>query len=367
MASHPGGKNFSIIFAYITSSAFKETLLKKNIHGKLGKEIFGNNEWINPREFLRSMKWIQEDGEESQYSVNMLTDLFNSFVQDKALRVRDAGETFEYSYIKDLKFPDNDQVALARESNGLFMMTVDDLTGYIQQTFENGYPAVSRDAKHLLPLWEALHNDRLVEAFRQEHVRNIKNNLPKNNSSLNFLEIGVFTGLGTVETIDAMVDAYHDMTINYTVIEDIEPMLNRAKQKIEYHISSLNEVTMKKNIKFKMNYINQVYSEDIVLEKNNFDMISVFQVFHYIKDQYRETFVRDVHNMLKKDGVLCMGQSTSHSLEFPYPFTLIFCTAENFMGYPIKAELKLINEPYFSSIKVTGLDAIWTLKKPINK
>ncbi len=363
MTNHQGGKQFSIIFAYIAYSAYREMMLKENIHGKVGKDIFKESEWLSPRQFLEKMGY-----EPSKYTVNMATDMLNSFTQEGAFERKDEAETFEYKFKKDVDKPSDDDIAKARESNRLFMMSIDDLIVYTQKTFENGYPVVSRDASEMQPLWESLHNDELITAFRVEHIRNIDNNLPKLNDTLDYLEIGVFTGLGTIETIDKMVKKYDNITINYTLIEEIKPLMIRAKQKIEYHLSTLNHITAEKKITFNMNFINVELENALTQFKDNsFDIVAAFQVLHYMSDKHIEPFIRNVHQVLKSTGVFCLGQSTSYALEFPYPFTLIYNTTDNFKGYPLKDELKIILEPYFDKVKSTGLDAIWTMKRPVKK
>ncbi|MCY3410497.1 MAG: methyltransferase domain-containing protein [Candidatus Heimdallarchaeota archaeon] len=363
IASHPGGKNFSIIFAYITSKAFKELLLTKNTNEKLGKDIFGQL-WLSPREFLIAMEWIHEDGQPNQYAIQLTTTFFNSFVQDKALESKELGDTYKFRYMKDLDFPDDEQIALARESNNLFMMAIDDLITHIQPSLTKGEPTASRGSAVMQPLWESLHNDPLVTAFREEHIRNIISSFPKVNEEMKFVEIGVFTGLVTADLIDALVEHYSNITIKYYCVDDVDPLLQRARQKIEYHINQLAPKLIEKGITIDMEYIVQEYTEPLKFEPNSIDLIAGFQIFHYMADEYREAFLRNINQVLIQDGVFCLGQSTSHSEEFPYPFTLIYSSSEKFSGYPTKDELKLIATSYFSSIKATGLDAIWTMKKP---
>lgn len=369
ITNDPGGKNFSTIYSYIASCAYREMMLKPNTKGKIGKDIFLNDEWISPREFLKKMEWVHENGEPTKYTVNMTTNLLNSFEQDKSFVRKELGGTFVFKFKKELEFPSDKEIDEARQSNKLFMMSIDDLIQYIPKTLENGYPTASRNASEMQPLWEAIHNDPLTKAFRDEYVRNIAKNLPDaiEERDIIILEFGIFTGLAVNSTINNLVEKYSNVTINYILVEEVKPLMVRAKQKIQYHLNSINHKLAEKNIVFKMQYLNQGFDSIIDIPDNYADLIAAFQVFHYIDDNKREVFIRNIKNKLNKNGVFCLGQATSYKLEFPYPFTMIYSATENFKGYPISEELRLISEPYFNSVKAKALDSIWTMKKPLKE
>ncbi len=366
VANHPGVKNIPIIFAYLTSKIFEIILIEKNSNGKIGRDIFKQKEeaWVSPRSFLSHMEW-----KINTITEKIITDIFNSFVQDKVMKSRyDKG--YEFLFLSELEFPSDLQIAEARESNGYLMNIIDDLMIFLSRTFERGDPAHDRNVLLYTPLWEAYYADPIHEAYKEEML--IQADELINNfeliGSLSFVQIGTGAGFGTLEIIDLMVNNLHSVEINISCIEENNHLLNKASEHLAHHISENMKLFNKKSITIRPSFEAHPYTKLDHIPTNKSNFVFAFQALQFIKESELERFFEQASRILKLDGVFVLIQPTSHSKEFPYPLTLLYHGVIDFHGFPTADRVKEIAKQYFQKVQVSAMDTIWIMKLPkINK
>ncbi|MFV2016334.1 MAG: hypothetical protein ACC656_12950, partial [Candidatus Heimdallarchaeota archaeon] len=228
VTSHPGGKNLPTIFAYLTSKIFEIIVLTVNNHNKIGKLAFDKTDgnWQSPHSFLSHMEWSA-----NQFTENIITDIFNSFVQDKVMKSR-SDPKLEFSLIKDLEFPSDAQISEARLSNVYLMNIIDDLTKFLPQTLETGKPSHNRNTMLYAPLWEAYFADSIHDAYKDEMIIKTNEFITKMNftEKLTFIQIGTGAGFGTIEIMELLLDKLRDIEIQVNYVEQISYLMGKARE-----------------------------------------------------------------------------------------------------------------------------------------
>jgi SAM-dependent methyltransferase len=363
--SHPGGQNAAIVFSYFTSVAYDNLMLKKH-NGISGKEVFGEKEWISPKEFLKAMNWGGENGEPTKYATKVIRDIFLAFAQDGALEMEGISESYIFRYKADLDYPSDEQLNLGRTTNKFLMYAAEDLIDFLVPSLKQGYPAVDRHGMDISVLWESLQSDPLIDAIRTEYVYQTDKALPiiTEGETLSIIEIGSGAGKAAIELIDKITDRYNNITVELFIYEEIPNLLTRARNNVNYYLKSKRTDLANKNIDLILNFDVHNFNEDLNFEKNRFNLVLAFQIMHYIPEKERRKRIMNLHKVLKPDGKLILGQSTSYSKEFPYPFTLLFSGTENFDSYPTAKNMESYLTNYFKKIKSVGLDSYWIVSNP---
>jgi cyclopropane fatty-acyl-phospholipid synthase-like methyltransferase len=364
VANHEGGKNLHIIFAYLTSKIFKILMLDENAKGKIGKEAFRQNEtgWINPRFFITFMDW-----KVNTLTEKIITDTFNSFVQDKVMKSR-SSKGYEFQFVKDLEFPTENQVETARSSNKYLMNIIDDLTEFLPRTLEGGNPCHNRNTMMYLPMWEAFYGDPIHEAYKEEMVLQADQLIDnfELTGNLSLVQIGTGTGFGSLEIMDLMIDKLHSVEINMTYIEEIIHLLNKAQEQLSHHLSENMKKYNDKYITVKPNFVNRsIYQFEPNIPRSA-NMIFAFQVLQFIKESQLKPFFEGISRMLRPDGIFVLIQPTSYSNEFPYPLTLLYHSVNDFYGFPTVDRVKEAAKLYFDKIQVSAMDTLWIMRLPKN-
>ncbi len=362
--SHPGGQNAAIVFSYFTSVAYDNLMLKKH-NGKSGKEVFGETEWISPKEFLKAMHWGGED-DPTKYSTKVVRDIFLAFAQDGALEMEGISESYIFKYKTDLDYPSDEQLNLGRTTNKFLMYAAEDLIEFLVPSLQQGYPAVDRHGMDISVLWESLQSDPLIDAIRTEYIYQTDKALPimKNGDTLSIIEIGSGAGKSATKLIDRISEKYTDLTVELFIYEEIPNLLTRARNNLNYYLKSKRADLVSKNIDLILNYDVHKFNEDLNFEKNRFNLVLAFQLMQFIPEDDRRSRIMNMHKILKPDGKLILGQPTSYSKEFPYPFTLLFSGTENFDSYPTAKNMESYLTNYFKKIKSVGMDSYWIVTNP---
>lgn len=362
VANHSGVKNLPIIFAYLTSKIFEIIMIEKNSNGKVGKDAFNqvDDGWISPIKFLDYMQW-----KINTITEKIITDIFNSFVQDKVMKSR-SNRGIEFHFGSNLEFPTDSQIAEARMSNKYLMNIIDDLIVFLPRTFERGDPAHDRNIILYSPLWEAYYADPIHEAYKDEMLVQA-DNLISNfelTDSLSFVQIGTGAGFGTLEIIDLMINNLHSVEINVSYVEENNQLLNKAREHMAHHISDKIKLFNKKSITIRPNFESHSYTELEHMHTNKSNFVFAFQALQFVKESDLERFFEHISRILKLDGVFVLVQPTSYSKEFPYPLTLLYHVVKDFHGFPTVDLLKTITKKYFQKVQVSAMDTIWIMKLP---
>lgn len=363
--SHPGGQNAAIVFSYFTSVAFDNLILKKH-NGKSGKEAFNEKEWVSPKEFLKAMNWGNENGVPTKYATKVIRNIFLSFAQDGALEMEGDSDSYIFKYITDLDYPSEAQLNLGRATNKYLMYAAEDLIEFLVPSLQQGHPAIDRHGMDISVLWESLQSDPLIDAFRTEYIYQANKALPglNNGDTLSIIEIGSGAGKSAIELIDKIAEKYSNLTVELFIYEEIPNLLTRARNNVNYYLKSKRADLANKNIELILNFDVHNFNEDLDFNKNRFDMVLAFQIMHYIPEKERRSRIMNLHRILKPEGKLILGQPTSYSEEFPYPFTLLFSGTENFDSYPTAKKMESYLTNYFKKIKSVGLDSYWIVSNP---
>lgn len=362
---HPGSKNFNTIFAYITSLAF-DKLLTTPSAGKTGTQIFSEHgeELISAKQFLEEMKW--GGTEVSPYAIHTVEQLFNSFCQDKAMKKKIESGVSKYQIIETLDYPSDDQISEIRDSNKFFMMGVDDLVGYLPKSLDAGQPLASRTKTSFLPLWEAMISDPLVDVFRSEMLFNAVQNFAsfQNNDDINIVELACGTGTGTLELIKSLASTFSDKNITISCYDQVPSELKRAKERVEHFDKEIRKEYTAKGLTFTYNFIVKPYRSKISVPDKSVDLMLVFQHLQYVSDKELYSYFDVLAWKLKPDGLIVVAQTTSYSDDFPHPLTPVYMAVDIFQNYPTAKVMKKVTTSSFGSVKSSGLDGIWILKKP---
>ncbi len=363
--SHPGGQNAAIVFSYFTSVAYDSLMLKKH-NGKSGVDIFNEKIWVSPKEFLKAMHWGGENGEPTKYATKVIRDMFLSFAQDGAMEMEGASESYIFKYIADLDYPSDEQLNLGRTTNKYLMYAAEDLIEFLVPSLKQGYPAVDRHGMDISVLWESLQSDPLIDAIRTEYIYQTDKALPTldEGETLSIIEIGSGAGNSAIKLIDRICDRYSDLTVELFIYEEIPNLLTRARNNVNYYLKSKRNELADKNIELIISYDIHKFNEDLIFEKNRFNLVLAFQIMHYIPEHERRFRIMNFHRIMKPSGKLILGQPTSYSEEFPYPFTLLFSGTENFDSYPTAKHMESYLTNYFKKIKSVGLDGYWIISNP---
>jgi cyclopropane fatty-acyl-phospholipid synthase-like methyltransferase len=364
VANHAGGKNLHIIFAYLTSKIFEIVMIDESSSGKTGKDVFRQDDdgWINPRFFLTSMDW-----KVNTLTEKIITDIFNSFVQDKVMKSR-SSKGYEFYFIKDLEFPSDDQVDDARESNKYLMNIIDDLTKFLPRTLEGGNPCHDRNTMLYFPMWEAFYVDPIHEAYKDEMVFQA-DELISNfelTGKLSLVQIGTGTGFGSLEIMDLMIDKLHSVEIGLTYIEEKSHLLNKAQEQLSHHLSENMKRYNEKYITVKPNFSTQSIYELDDVEPRSANIVFAFQVLQFVKESKLKPFFLQISRMLRPDGIFVLIQPTSYSKEFPYPLTLLYHSVTDFYGFPTVDQVKDAAKLSFDKIQVSAMDTLWIMRLPKN-
>ncbi|MHA2250267.1 MAG: hypothetical protein ACXAD7_07890 [Candidatus Kariarchaeaceae archaeon] len=362
--NNPGGKNFSIIFAYLTSKAFEISLLKPNLHGKIGRDAF-EDQWLTPMRFLKKMQWGGPE-EPTIFARYMIKELFNSFVQDKALKSKIEDGKIFFKYQKDLDYPAEEQLNEARASNKYFMQVIDDLTDLIPKSLEQGEPVHERTKSAMGPLWEAFLSDPLVKSFEDEMVYQVMSNFPKKSDGeeLNIVQFGSGAGNGTIGFINHILEEYRNVRVNIYCYEESAILITRARELLGYFNSENRDKYAERGLEINFEYFAQSFKEEVKLENTAVDIVMCFQCMQWLSKEQRKEFFGRLAKIVSKDGCAILGQSSSYNEDFPYPLTLMYLNVMGFSSFPTKDEITRRTEPFFKNIKSSGLDAMWVLKKP---
>lgn len=356
--ANPGGKNFSIIFSYITSKSFESVMLDNTKQGKSGKEVFGSDS-LTVDEFLEKIGWpITHSNEKA------LLMLFHSYSQDKALKAKRRGDFWEFSYLKDLEYPSDQDLEEARTSNKFIMDVIDDLNDFLIPSLEAGSPVHDRTQNIFAPLWEAMLSDPLISAFQDEMVYQAVEHLPQEPvEKYNILQFGTGAGNSTISLIEKILEIMSDCSVHILGIEEIPILAQKSQDLVNHKIADSLAIMKEKNLKIDFSVETQDFYS-FKISETDFNMVLGLQILINITERALIGFFDRISHHIAPDGVMILGQSTSYSKEFPYPMSIMYLPIKGFMQFPTKDELYSAVKDFFSSVKSSGLDAIWVLKDP---
>lgn len=120
-------------------------------------------------------------------------------------------------------------------------------------------------------------------------------------SATNINSVSVLdVGCGNGRFGQFLVQQKPDLTINYTGLDNSAPLLKYAGDKLQ-------SVKLKPQL-IELDLIEHLLSEQNLLEKQSFDVVVVFGVFHHIPSHdLRKRLLTQLSALVAQNGILCIG------------------------------------------------------------
>lgn len=352
------------IFGYIVNYSFLHVMSYSNAGEISGKMILDENPWITVNEFLKKSSW-ESDIESTGLTIS-ITQLFYIFVTQGYMEFKIENGKELFNLIQSPEAFPKDLINKLQKKHHYLLYVLSDLMSYLSNYIKSGKLVLDRDSNTLSLLWESMYQDPLFYRFVKENISWEKHQFAesKKNNTLTIANLTVGSGIETIDIINKLIKTNDNMKIIVYCFDTSPVLLKRAIDNLTTFKRQISFELHEKNIELKINFSQISFAESIGMADFSLDLLIANYIFHFLSNDQRENFFKQIASLLKNNGIFLMSQIVSISNTIPHPITPLFLPFKNFNGIPVISDVKETAKKYFKDVKEHHMSFNWRFRKP---